>query len=94
MEIEIKNIAYANNDIYQVGNVFSRLGIPILVAKDNHLGGTGYCFVDLGNGKILTPITSLEMLSKQHGFSGDTLVKAKLIIDYKLDGDTEDEDTK
>lgn len=94
MEIEIKNIAYANNDIYQVGNVFSRSGTPILVAKDNHLGGTGYCFVDLENGKILTPITSLEMLSKQHGFSGDTLVKAKLIIDYKLDGDAENEDVE
>ena len=35
MEIEIKNIPYANNDVYQVGNVFSRSGTPILVAEDN-----------------------------------------------------------
>lgn len=28
------------------------------------------------------------------GDEGDTLVKAKLIVDYKLDGDAEDENTK
>lgn len=92
MKIELKNVDYANNDIYQVGNVFSRLGTPILVAKDNQSNGTGYYFIDLSNAKILTPTCfSLEMLAKQHGFSGDTLVKAKLIVDYKLDGDAGDE---
>jgi hypothetical protein len=96
MEIELKNVAYANNDVYQIGNVFSRLGTPILVAKTRFFeGGAGYCFVDLDDGKILTPVCSnLEILAKEYGFSGDVLVKAKLIVDYKLDGDTEDEDTE
>lgn len=89
MEIEYKNIDCASNDIYQVGNVFSRLGIPILVAETKHMDGeTGYCFVDLGNGKILTPLcSSLEILYKDYGFSEDVLVKSKLIVDYKLVGD-------
>lgn len=92
MEIERKNVAYANNSIYQVGNVFSRLGTPILVAKTSN---DMYCFVDLSNGEIFTPkCASLEILSKHYGFSEDVLVKAKLIVDYKLDEDIEDEDAE
>ena len=96
MEIERKNVAYANNSIYQVGNVFSRLGTPILVATNHCVDGVPvYCFVDLRDGKILTPLcSSLEILSKDYGFSEDVLVKAKLIVDYKLDGDVEDEDAE
>ena len=92
MEIERKNVAYANS-IYQVGNVFSRLGTPVLVAKHHCVDGVpGYCFVDLIDGKILTPLcSSLEILSKDYGFSKDVLVKVKLTVDYKLDGDAEDE---
>lgn len=93
MEIEHKNVDYANNNIYQVGNVFSRLGVPVLVGKNHCVDGVpGYCFVDLKDGKILTPLcSSLEILSKDYGFSKDVLVKAKLIVDYKLDGGIEDE---
>lgn len=93
MEIELKNVAYANNDVYQVGNVFSRSGTPILVAEDNHYGG--YCFIDLSDAKILTPCcATLKTLAEGYGSVGDKLVKANLIVDYKLDGDTENEDTK
>lgn len=96
MEIEHKNVAYANNSIYQVGNVFSRSGTPILVAKTRFFkGGAGYCFVDLEQAKIITLLcASLEILAKEYGFSGDVLVKAKLIVDYKLDGDEEDENVE
>lgn len=37
---------------------------------------------------------SLKELKLTVGDEGDTLVKAKLIVDYKLDGDVEDENTK
>lgn len=88
MEIELKNVAYANNDIYQVGNVFSRSGTPFLVVKIEHEPvNVSYGFVDLEKAKMTTPCASLEILAKQYGFSGDTLVKAKLTVDYKLDGD-------
>lgn len=89
MKIEYKNKNYGK-DIYQVGNVISRLGTPILVAKTSD---DMYCFVDLSNGEIFTPkCASLEILFKNYSFSPDVLVKAKLIVDYKLDGDTEDEE--
>lgn len=93
MEIERKNVDCASNSIYQVGNVFSRLGIPLLVVKTKYFEGeAGYCFVSLSNGEIITPLcSSLEILYKDYGFSEDVLVKAKLIVDYKLDGDVEDE---
>ena len=90
MKIERKNVAYANNDVYQVGNVFSRSGTPILVAEDNHFGG--YCFIDLSDTKIITPCCdTLKTLAGGYGSVEDKLVKAKLIVDYKLDGDVEDE---
>lgn len=93
MEIERKNVAYANNDVYQVGNVFSRSGTPILVAEDNQYGG--YCFIDLSDAKIFTPYcATLKILAEDYGSVGDKLVKAKLIVDYNLDGGTEDEDVE
>ena len=93
MEIERKNVAYENNDVYQVGNVISRSGTSILVAEDIQYGG--YCFIDLSDAKIITPYcATLKTLAEGYGSGGDKLVKAKLIIDYKLDGDTEDEDNE
>ena len=93
MEIERKNVAYENNDVYQVGNVFSRSGTPILVAEDNQYGG--YCFIDLSDAKIFTPYcATLKILAEGYGSVGDKLVKAKLIVDYKLDGDEESEDVE
>lgn len=96
MEIERKNVAYANNSIYQVGNVISRFGSPFIVAEFKYSNREpGYCFVDLENGKIFTPeCASLDLLSENYGYSKDRLVKAKLIVDYKLDGDAEDEDAE
>lgn len=95
MEIERKNVDYANDNIYQVGNVISRFNITFLVAKTRYVEGMGYCFVNLINGEIITPTcSSLEVLYKNFGCNNDRLVKAKLIIDYKLDGDTEDEDAE
>ena len=94
MEIEYKNsVKDINESIYKVGNVFSRSGTPILVAKDNQCGG--YCFIDLSDAKIFTPYcATLKTLAEGYGSVGDKLVKAKLIIDYKLDGDAEDEDVE
>ena len=90
MEIERKNVDYVSNGIYKVGNVFSRSGTPILVAEDNQYGG--YCFIDLSDAKIFTPYcATLKTLAEGYGSVGDKLVKAKLTVDYKLDGDTEDE---
>lgn len=95
MEIEHKNVDYANDNIYQVGNVISRFNITFLVAKTRYVEEKGYCFVNLINGEIITPICrSLEVLYKNYGCYQDRLVKAKLTVDYKLDGDTEDEDVE
>lgn len=96
MEIEYKNVSYADKNIYQVGNIITRIGTPFMVAEFKYSNREpGYCFVDLENGKIFTPeCASLDLLSENYGYSKDRLVKAKLIVDYKLDGDTEDEDAK
>lgn len=94
MEIEYKNQELVKN-IYQVGNVISRFNITFLVAKTRYVEKKGYCFVNLINGEIITPICrSLEVLYKNYGVDQDRLVKAKLTIDYKLNGDTEDEDAE
>lgn len=87
MKIEYKNKNYGK-DIYRVGNVISRLGTPVLVARDD---AGFYCLVDLSNGRIFTPdCATLKILAEDYGSVGDKLVKAKLIVDYKL-GDEEDE---
>ena len=87
--ITVKDIS---EGIYKVGNVISRFGSPFLVARDD---AGFYCLVDLSNGRIFTPdCATLKILAEGYGSVGDKLVKAKLIVDYKLDGDTEDEDTK
>lgn len=91
MEIEYKNRKFKIKDIYQVGNVISRSGKIFLVAETAYFGKTEYCFVNLENGKIFTPMfKNLERLYLDYGRSEDRLVKAKLTIDYKLDEDTED----
>ncbi|OQR18439.1 hypothetical protein [Ligilactobacillus salivarius] len=87
MEIEYKNtVKDISESIYQVGNVISRFGSPFLVAGDN---AGYYCFVDLSNGRIFTPdCADLKILAEDYSSVGDKLVKAKLIVDYKLDGGT------
>lgn len=91
MEIEYKNsVKDMSKGIYKVGNVISRFGSPFLVARDD----TGfYCFVDLSNGRIFTPrCASVEEVAEDHGSIGDKLVKAKLTVAYKPEGDAEDEE--
>ena len=93
MEIEYKNsVKDISKGIYKMGNVISRFQSPFLVARDD--AGL-YCLVDLSNGRIFTPrCASLDILAEDYGSVGDKLVKAKLIIDYKLDGDVENEDVE
>ena len=96
MEIEYKNVGYADKNIYQVGNVIMHIGYPCLVTemefKDEQ---TKYFLVSLVDGDLDTGMrNSLEELERDFGSDNDRLVKAKLIVDYNLDGDTEDEDTK
>lgn len=96
MEIEHKNRNYKSfEDIYQVGNVIIHLGYPCLVTKMGFLGSLKYFLVSLKDGDVDTGICdSLEELARKFGNANDRLVKAKLILDYKLDGDTEDEDVE
>lgn len=93
MEIEYKNsVKDISKGIYKMGNVISRLESPFLVARDD---AGFYCLVDLSNGRIFTPrCAGLDILAEDYGSVGDKLVKAKLIVDYGLVGDEEDEDTK
>lgn len=95
MKIEYKNRGYRKN-IYQVGNVIIHVGAPYLVTKINFNDGhEKYFLVNLKNGNLHTEMCdSLEELARYFGSDNDVLVKAKLIIDYKLDGDTEDEDVE
>lgn len=96
MKIEYKNVSYTDKNIYQVGNIITRIGIPFIVAEFKYSNREpGYCFVDLENGKIFTPeCVSLDLLSENYGCDQDRLVKAKLTVDYKLDGDEEDENVE
>lgn len=91
MEIEYKN--YKNESIYQVGNVIEEMGFIYLVAEMVVPGEpTKYFLVDLKNSSAVPGMyESLEELEQNSGSEKDRLVKAKLIVDYKLDGGTEDE---
>lgn len=93
MEIEYKNsVKDISKGIYKMGNVISRFRSPLLVARDD---AGFYCLVDLNNGRIFTPrCAGLDILAEDYGSVGDKLVKAKLTVDYKLDGGAEDEDAK
>lgn len=91
MEIEYKNsVKDVSKGIYKAGNVISRFGSPFLVACDDK---GFYCLVDLSNGRIFTPrCASLETVAEDYGSVGDKLVKAKLAVTYKPEGDAEDEE--
>ena len=100
MEIECKNRCCRKNiyqDIYQVGNVIENHGIVFLVCQQNYSSDKlkKYFLISLETGIVATGIyNSLEDLKKAAEDEKDRLVKAKLIIDYKLDGDAEDEDNE
>lgn len=102
MEIEYKNVNYGKKDIFQVGNVFEHDGAIYLVSKNVTPGEhTKYFLVNLKYAALGSKMyESLDELAQARISvwsdvkSEIKLVKAKLIVDYKLDGDTEDEDAE
>lgn len=97
MEIEYRNEDYKNKNIYKVGNVIEHDGFVYLVSSYANPGVfIKYFLVDLINGWTYRNkmYDSLEELSMEFNVVKSRLVKAKLTVDYKLDGDTEDEDTE
>lgn len=92
MKIEYKNRGY-RKDIYQVGNVIENDGVVYLVCHSNECAK--YFLINLYTAAVSSGMyESLKELAQAVGDKDDTLVKAKLIVDYKIDGGTEDEDTK
>lgn len=97
MEIECKNRGCRKNicqDIYQVGNVIENHGMVFLVCQQNYSSGKPkkYFLISLETGIVATrTYNSLEDLKKDAEDERDRLVKAKLTVDYKLDGDVENE---
>lgn len=96
MEIEYKNKDYKNKNIYKVGSVIEDAGNVYLVCqKDVSNECTEYFLINLYTATVSSKMyESLKELELTVGDEGDTLVKAKLIVDYKLDGDAKDENTK
>ena len=94
MKIERKNIKYRDGGIFQVGNVIEHNGDFYLVSYQTNPGVyVKYFLVDLSNGWMYENkmYDSLEELSMEFNVVKPRLVKAKLTVDYKLDGGTEDE---
>ncbi|MCF2623310.1 hypothetical protein I6E16_03975 [Ligilactobacillus salivarius] len=99
MKIEYKNKNYEKKDIFQVGNVFEHDGAIYLVSRNVTPGEcTKYFLVNLKYAALGSKMyESLDELAQARiSVWSDSkaeikLVKAKLIIDYKL-GDAEDED--
>lgn len=97
MEIEYRNKDYRKKNIFRVGNVIEHDGFVYLVSSYANPGVfIKYFLVDLINGWTYRNkmYDSLEELSMEFNVVKSRLVKAKLTVDYKLDGDTEDEDTE
>lgn len=96
MKIEYRNEDYRNENIYKVGSVIEDDGNVYLVCqKATYNGCKKYFLINLYTATISSEMyESLKELAQAVGDKDDTLVKAKLIVDYKIDGGTEDEDTK
>lgn len=96
MKIEYRNEGYRNENIYKVGNVIVNDGSVYLICqKTAHNGCKKYFLIDLYTATVSSAMyESLKELERTAGDEEDKLVKAKLIVDYKLDGGSEDEDTK
>lgn len=98
MKIEYKNKNYEKKDIFQVGNVFEHDGAIYLVSRNVTPGEcTKYFLVNLKYAALGSKMyESLDELAQARiSVWSDSkaeikLVKAKLIVDYKL-GDEEDE---
>ncbi|OQQ84487.1 hypothetical protein [Ligilactobacillus salivarius] len=94
MKIEYKNKNYkSKGSIYKVGNVIEYRGDVYLVCETPLvLGERKYFLISLKTFKVSSLMfKTLEKLEENVRSVSDTLVKAKLIVDYKLDGDAEDE---
>ena len=94
MKIEYKNVNYRKKNIFQVGNVIEHDDFIYLVTSYvNHDLSIKYFLVDLINGWTYRNkmYDSLEELSREFDMAKTRLVKAKLTVDYNLDGGTEDE---
>ena len=97
MEIKYRNKDYRKKNIFQVGNVIEHNDFIYLVSSYIAPGVLiKYFLVDLINGWTYRNkmYDSLEELSREFDVAKTRLVKAKLIVDYKLNGDTEDEDVE
>lgn len=97
MEIEYRNKDYRKKNIFRVGNVIEHDGFVYLVSSYANPGVfIKYFLVDLINGWTYRNkmYDSLEELSMEFNVVKSRLVKAKLTVDYKLDGDAEDEDNE
>ena len=96
MKIEYRNEDYINKNIYKVGNVIEGDGSVYLVCqKAASNGGAKYFLIDLYTATVSSEMyESLKELELAAGNENDKLVKAKLIVDYKLDEGAGDEDTK
>lgn len=91
MEIEFKQEECKNKEnMYQVGNVIEYDGSVFLLCQQIYGSGKykKYFFISLRTGIVATGMyNSLEDLRKATENERDRLVKAKLIIDHKLDED-------
>lgn len=96
MKIEYRNEDYKDEGIYKVGNVIEYDGSTYLVCqKKAYNGCQKYFLIDLYTATVSSEIyESLKELELAAGNKNDRLVKAKLIVDYKLDGGLEDEIAK
>lgn len=96
MKIEYRNEDYKNKNIYKVGSVIEDDGnVYSVCQKATYNGCKKYFLINLYTATISSEMyESLKELAQAVGDKDDTLVKAKLIVDYKIDGGTEDEDTK
>lgn len=87
MKIEYRNEDYKNENIYKVGNVIEDDGSTYLVCQKNAYNGCQkYFLIDLYTATVSSEMYgSLKELERAAGNKNDRLVKAKLIVDYKLD---------
>ena len=77
-------------ELYQVGNVIENHGMVFLVCQQNYSSGKPkkYFLISLEAGIVATGMyNSLDDLRKAAEDERDRLVKAKLIVDCKLDRD-------
>lgn len=91
MEIEYRNVDYRNENIYKVGNVIENDGFTYLVCR----GCGKYFLINLYTADTASEMyNSLTELAQAAGDISGRLVGAKVVVDYKTDGGSEDEGIK